>query len=248
MTDPRIEPAIENLKRTYVSIGRAAKGSRVYEHEGYTICVTDDGHPVGNFAIIDRCDDLEAKEIALYAGSPKTFHVYVTPEAYTNGSAAILAKKGFRLVHSLQTMWVDSEPERNPVKIDLVEAVSNRREVAEYMADQFFTRRGSDIATGVAEATANSDLGLFEIRLAQDRIGVVMLCETPSTIGIYNLVVAPNLRGKGYGAMALKEIRTKGQNAGLAVTLQCEKSLVQWYMDNHFARFGELFVYVLERS
>ncbi len=244
---PHAAAAVSNLKTTYMAIGLATEGSRRLEMEGSLVCVSRHDHPVGNFAIVDRCSDLDAKELALYAGAKNAFHLYVSPEAAENGSAAALAKRGFRSVHTLQLMWTDSPPERNPIRIDLVSSQEFRQEVANYMADQFFARRGADIAQSVAQATAASGLDLCEIRVGHDRVGVVMLARNTDTLGIYNLVVAPNLRKKGYGAMALRQIRALAKSEGLAVTLQCDKSLSPWYEGNEFAYCGEISVYVLER-
>lgn len=246
MIDPRIA-AIENLKATYLAIGLATEGSRKIVQDGSVICVSRHDHPVGNFAIVDHCDEASAKDLAIHASAKDTFHLYVTQNAAPNGTVAALTRHGFRSVHVLQLMWVDSEPERNPIKIELIAPESKRTDIANYMADQFFARRGMNIADSVAQATAESGLGLYEIRVGQDRIGVVMLTETEDSIGIYNLVVAPNLRGRGYGKMILREIRKNAGLDGLGVTLQCEKALSAWYRRNDFASCGEISVYVLER-
>lgn len=245
--NPDVEAAIGNLRKTYLAIGLATDGAKKIEMDGAVVCVSSQNHPVGNFAVVDRCDDLTAKDLALYAGSKDAFHLYVTPDAAKNGTAVALSKRGFRPVHSLQVMWAAAPPLANPIKIELIQTDELRRVVADYMADQFFARRGMQIAECVAEATHGSGLDLCEIRVGHDRVGVVMLASDEKTLGIYNLVVAPNLRNRGYGAMALREIRTIAQKNGQAVTLQCENSLAGWYRGNDFDSCGEIIVYVLER-
>ncbi|MBX3118253.1 MAG: hypothetical protein KF784_04250 [Fimbriimonadaceae bacterium] len=245
--DAHAVAAIDNLKKTYLSIGLATTGAKKIEQEGCVICVSGHDHPVGNFAVVDFCDDLGAKDLALYAGAKETFHLYVSPDAAQNGTAVALTKRGFRSVHTLQAMWVEGLEDTQPDLIELVQKDELRSSIAHYMADQFFGRRGGDIARSVAEATLHSGLDLYEIRVGHDRVGVVMLTDEEKSIGIYNLVVAPNLRKRGYGARTLREIRKKAQLSKKAVTLQCEKSLSAWYRGNDFASCGEISVYVLER-
>ncbi|MEJ5172044.1 MAG: GNAT family N-acetyltransferase, partial [Fimbriimonadales bacterium] len=85
---------------------------------------------------------------------------------------------------------------------------------------------------------------LYSVFEGGRRVGAVMLHRTPRALGLYNLCVAPWMRGRGLGACIVRQVQTDACRAGVPVVLQCRSELVPWYRRLGFRSVADLAVLV----
>jgi len=243
------QQASQNLVGTYFRLGCATPGARIWKEDGFRICTGAFEHPICNFAA-----DLNLTPRAVYrlqeiASNRTSFNVYVLPGDEPHGAGEMLLEAGFRVGHSLHQMAAD--PVHRPCGVELIEAVTpnERARVARFMVDQFFSRQAQTFRRRVAETTcAAVELPLYTVEDRGKIVGAVMLSESSSVLGIYNLCVASGFRGRGWGTELVQGVINMGAKKDRPVVLQCEAALQPWYSNRTFTPIGPVLIHSLPKS
>jgi hypothetical protein len=238
-----LRSAADNLEFTYLSIGRATPGAIVSHGAGYSACVCEFGHAVGNFAIVRGGTRESAKELLELAEAAESFNIYSPPEA-PESAARHLRSAGFEQTWRLSQLVASGKVAEGITQFELVED-ERRLEVARYMADQFFFRQKASVREVIAKATAHSGLELLRIVHKGSPVGAVMIAQIAGLLGVYNLCIEADLRGRGFGSEAMKGMLALSARRGCDVVLQCDVSLVPWYSSLGFREAGSVDVYGL---
>ena len=106
------------------------------------------------------------------------------------------------------------------------------------MAEQFFWRLPTDAREAIATATAASRHRILKLGEAQEPEAAVMLVPAAGSIGLYNLCVRPELRGRGTGKSIVETIMSGSAQNGTKIVLQCEGTLAPWYQILGFETVG----------
>ena len=167
-------------------------------------------------------------------------HVFVMSGDRPPDLQARLEAAGFELKLRLVSMaWHPQEAAEDAALAEVVEP-EERRHVAEFMASQFFWRLPDEARAAISAATAASRHSLQSIGPAEDPVASVMLVPQPGTLGLYNLCVKPDLRGKGVGRSVVRTIQHSASLSGRTVVLQCDRLLAPWYGQLGFKEAGEV--------
>lgn len=241
--------ASANLKHTYFELGRASAHSKVWSEDGFEACIGEFEHPICNFAAGLDLDRNSAFRLAQVASERNSFNVYATPTDRPASLGDLLLREGFQRTYRMVQMA--AEPEKIEPKGVLQRAATrfDRKQVALFMVDQFYTKQTRPFRDGVAEATANAlSLELLAMRRDGKVLGAAMVCVNGGMAGVYNVCVDASLRGLGIGSTIMKEILAVSSVKGVAATLQCDSKLESWYGNLGFRRTGEIEVYALPKS
>jgi len=241
-----------NLVEAYLHLGRAVPGSRQRQTAAYLSCESELAHPIGNFAALLDLDIWSARELKEVAWSRPAYSVYVTPGDQPENIADLLKKADFDLSYRLTQMIAPiteglslTGPELEP---KIAEGPDERRQVADFMVEQFFTRRNTEFRKRIAMATAGAnDLALYSVEDKGRIAAAVMLCHSRGMLGVYNLCVASNRRGWGIGSALLNWTLSVARLEGCSTTLQCDRSLLAWYSYRGFCPSGAVDVYSLAK-
>lgn len=232
---------LENLAATYRSLASSVVDTRVIENEYGLLALSSTLHPLANFAILK--DPNNADKILELIGEQRGIHVYSV------GEDPIQTRFNLRPGYSLRLMRHTAEAiPTSKFEIRFAGSMQEREEIANFMVDQFFKRSSRQSQQLVAAATANGE-GLNLVGFRTGFLGrlaaAAMLVPTERTLGLYNLCLAPSLRGKGMGTQILNAILMHGRELEKTVLLQCEGKLVPWYQRNGFSSSGVLKVWTL---
>lgn len=242
------ERASANLIHTYLRIGGATANAAISEEEGFFLCSSALEHPLGNFAVGLQIDPWSSRRLQEVAASKPYFNVYSNPTDRPEHRNELLARAGFSLSYRLTHMVAepldgDESPFMSPVEPD------QRKEVAEFMSNQFFARRPLDFREVVSQATARGEgLELYACSERNKIRGAVMVSEASRILGGYNLCVASSLRGIGIGSRIAKWLREEAGKRGLSVAIQCEAYLEPFYFAQGFEPCGFVDVFTLAGS
>ncbi|CAN5377682.1 hypothetical protein BH11ARM2_BH11ARM2_02940 [soil metagenome] len=211
------------------------------EEDGFVAWLAPGDPPVANFAFVRQVDPWSARRLAEIAGRQGRFRVYASRvEEVAN---EVLDRAGF--VRRGEARIMLASPGGDPGGL-APEQEEDPREVAVFVADQFFARavpaRRDAFARSIASAP---DTRLVSVR---DRGGIVaaaMLSSTEGMLGIYNLCVAPRRRGVGIGTELVRWVLAHSSHP---VTLQSDPSLEPWYRKSGFRTVGAVQFYGLASS
>lgn len=247
VTEWSAEAAALNLAYTYLELGRATAGARVWQERGFRACTGPLDHPICNFAIDLELDDAIAARLRQVATQRRCFSLYTVPPIEESSAQEALEREGFALSHHLKILMAPPA-ESDSIPLAEIQAPPERRRISEFMVDQFFHRQPTSFRKGIAEATAGSaPLRLYKADWNGRTTGAVMLSEHAGLLGIYNLCVASQYRGKGWGSALVKAVLNRASAIKAAVTLQCEPGLASWYESLGFKEVGSVSVYGLFR-
>ena len=157
-----------------------------------------------------------------------------------------LIDAGFYLRQSLVQMMCDPSRGWMPAGSDrVVEArgYEARFDLCRFAARTFFTRTPDHAQERIAEATARSNHRLLGMWDVEGPLAMMMLCESESAVGIYNLCVRRNQRRRGLGKLLVDHAVGWGQVKRKPVVLQCSLDLVDWYRSQSFQNFGTVHAY-----
>jgi predicted N-acetyltransferase YhbS len=101
---------------------------------------------------------------------------------------------------------------------------------------------------GIAAATAASPHTIWVVGDGRDPTAAVMLVEQPEAVGLFNLCVAPESRGKGLGADLVRAVQSAASRTGRTVVLQCDDELAGWYSNLDFERVGSIGAFTLAQA
>ena len=226
-----------NTIATYLGLVEPVSGTVVTKPMGFTLVRGPGPFSFCNFAAgfdVEESDCAAAIDVlAQNCSDCPGLHVFTMTGDRPENLQERLESAGFELRLRLVSMvWRPQDADKGA---DLAEVVdpADRRHVADFMAGQFFWRLPEDARAAISAATAASRHSLQSIGPAADPEVCVMLVPQPRTLGLYNLCVKPELRGKGLGGGAVRTIQHGAALSGRAVTLQCDGLLAPWY-----ERFG----------
>lgn len=241
------ERASKNLASTYLALGRAA-GARVEQGHGFTACTGDVPHPVGNFALQLDLDAAGAKHLASLAMQRPTFHVYGCPDDQPDTLHELMVAAGFRLGYRLKQMAATRAADGDACLLIRCTA-EERTDTAAFMMREFFGRGGSDTRDAVRAATvAAGELELYRVEDGGKAVGAAMLSRSDGALGLYNLCVRSDRRGRGWGASIVRAVMREAVSDGTLVTLQCDATLERWYEALGFVTLGSVDVYVWDHT
>lgn len=239
----------ENLFRTYFALGLATPGAKYVQEPGYDLCLGNVDHPVCNFAGRVKLDPWVANQLVEIAIERRAFNVYSAPGNSPDNRELrdeILVRAGFQRSYCLRQMLWDSKPVQLPIDLQFAETASERREVANFMSNQFFSRHSNIFRRRVADATVHaSQLGLYTVRNRGDIIAALMLSDDTNVTGLFNLCVKPHEQSRGFGGAIVSEVCRRAYENGRVVSLQCDDTLAPWYERQGFIRSGWVDVYGL---
>jgi ribosomal protein S18 acetylase RimI-like enzyme len=249
IASPLVSAASANLRYTYFELGRASQNSYIWSETGFDACIGEFEHPICNFAAGLSLDRASACRLAQVAIERASFNVYATPVDRPGNVGDLLMREGFQRNYRMVQMV--AEPDPSEPKGTLIRASTrlDRKQIALFMVDQFFTKHKQPFREKVAEATAAAlNLELLAMRRDRRLLAAAMVCFSEGIAGVYNVCVDSSLRGLGIGTSMMKEILAVCSVKGAAATLQCDPKLEGWYLDQGFRRTGEVDVYALPKS
>lgn len=232
-----------NLEATYLAIGGASPDSRVEHREGYSVCLGQLDHPIGNFAIVRRLTPFTASELAAAAKSRTSFNVYVPSGPSSAQTARALRAAGFRPSYRLSAMRCAQSPRKSDCALLVADTDLDRLRVAHFMVKQFFPKQDAAVRAHIAQATADCGLELCEILRYGTMIGATMISRTGGLFGIYNLCIEKEKRGRGLGSDALARLLDQAASERLDAVLQADPALEPWYLNRGFSLTGGVEVY-----
>lgn len=237
----------ENLLATYCSLADGNELTTVVTEEGYTSAHGPVHLSFCNFAAgFDDTPGHLGRMIALgeRARRQSGLWVFVTDADRPVEINADLMAQGF-VRRQRQTQMVATAPMARPgVKLIPAETPEARQDTARFMADQFFLRTGPLGRRDIASATARSDRALWRCEGQGGLLmGAVMMSESASAVGLYNLCIAPDRRGRGLGASIVATVQEFAADRGKPLVLQCDPPMEAWYARLGFADFGHVTAY-----
>jgi hypothetical protein len=239
-----------NLARTYIGIAQGIPGTEIVSSNGFEAAINEFAHPICNFVVCEDSDALDLHQLRQLSVSRKYLNVYVPHFKADDFAHRTLESGGFRRLYTLmQMMW--SGEAISGDSLALVETEERRQEVAEFMADQFFSAQAAEIRDRIALATQHApEFELYEI-LAQaspETVGAVLLHPTEGVLGLYNLCVAYGARSKGFGSTIVADVKAIASHRGRLLGLQCDPKLQRWYQHLGLVRVGSIDVYGFDRG
>lgn len=119
----------------------------------------------------------------------------------------------------------------------------DRRNVARFMADSFFSSLAVQQRISVIASTADSELELIAMPNCRDRRlkAAAMYAAFPGEVGVFNVCVAKRERGRGIGTELMTRIEGLPDVKGKVICLQCHDELVGWYENLGYKRTGTLY-------
>lgn len=236
---------VDNLVFTYRSLVEAVPNSSVHSIDGGILASGPIRHPICNFALVTSLDDQKISSLAdLDCGN--WFHLYYVSEDSVRPEIC-----GFQPAYHLTLMSAPAVPNQAYENLTKAEN-SERKEVARFMANQFFGRSGQSTMELVSSATASGcGLDLYGIKstgLISRLFIAAMLTQTEGVTGLYNLCVDNSQRGKGHGKKMVERIIAQASVRQKRTVLQCDSSLVNWYETLGFEPVGTLHAWYLSEK
>ncbi|HLK14539.1 MAG TPA: GNAT family N-acetyltransferase [Fimbriimonadaceae bacterium] len=242
MTTTRVlDGPTANLVETYFRLAQATPGTCAWQRGNLSGCTGPFAHAICNFAVASEIGEADLRELARIIDAREAFHTYLLPGASGPVAERRLAEIGLRPTYRLVQMAaapVHEFPGLHPVEATTHAA---RLALAKFMVGQFFFAQPKQFREGIARATARAGgLELYAVGYQGAVVGSLMTCREGSTLGVYNLCVAPDFRGQGWGRSMLEWVRCMAGAEGRTVTLQCEPRLSDWYRRAGFNETGEI--------
>jgi ribosomal protein S18 acetylase RimI-like enzyme len=238
LTDREIvESCCLNMVETYFALAKSAQGACRFEDEGIIGCRSESDHPAANFSIIARPNLPAITRLASSASGTS----YVVPTDQTGSVLEMMRGAGFVAGPALSLMFLRNPSGGVDLDLETVTGFSARYEHTMFLANQFFSTAGDSFCEGISSMTALADQ--CELLRLPGRVGPsagAMLCQTGAVLGLYNISVAPEIRGKGLGANLVRSLVGIAASRKCTATLQCNDSLVPWYERLGFRKYGEV--------
>ncbi|MBS1709575.1 MAG: GNAT family N-acetyltransferase [Armatimonadetes bacterium] len=245
------QAARENILATYLGLASSLTEAVLRFREPYTLVSGPTDLSFCNFAAGFEIDkDLEKHMVWLanYAAETTGFWVFAMTGDEPSDLAALLEQAGFEKRQAMTQMTCATPQLRLVPQMDEAMAPYDRRDIARFMADQFFHRTGDESRARIASATAGSPHRLFGHKDKGGVASAVMVSSTPAALGLYNLCVRPDVREVGHGSDAVEFVMSVAAQAGKPVVLQCAADLVPWYQRRGFEPTGRIEAYTYPRT
>ncbi|MCX7801171.1 MAG: GNAT family N-acetyltransferase [Fimbriimonadales bacterium] len=220
---PETAPSLENLVETYLALALALEGTEVRRWRGGAAARNPAELPSTSFVIS------WSASAGWYDEARRQFGGWTPKLCYRVGPATG-AEDELWQAQSLEMMESRGVDPNEPFTLLEDTLPSQREAAAAFMAEAFFAGQPSERREAIERATARAvRCRLYSLFESGRRIGAVMLHQTPSAMGLYNLCVAPPRRGRGLGAAIVRQVQSDACRAGLPVVLQCREELAPWY-------------------
>jgi predicted GNAT family acetyltransferase len=240
--------SLQNLTDTYMALGRASGKGEEIVGSGIHGYASSFPHPISNFAIANDVTPNIAADLKRIAETRSAFHVYLYSEVAGRLAKTHLRKQGFRNTHVLQVMSTAPIVPPGGLPIDRAESDERRDGVSQFMLSQFPSTYPDWIRDEVRHATAAAEgLDLYSMAENGEIVAAMMLRRNDSCIGLYNLCVKAEERGRGLGRLLVTMAKRYASNLRVPLILQCDRSLVSWYQALGFVKTGKIEVYLLPR-
>ncbi len=239
-----------NLVETYLKLAQAIPGTETVQSQNWTACRNPMDYASCNFGIITSAETMESPELENFIGNRNSFHIYSFCNDFVKDSVDGWATRmGYRHGSILIALAMQpKEAEVAPtVKLEFAVSESERSQIAEAIALQFFPRQTRAARLVIVAATAGSGLPLAKIVFEGEVVGAVMLCRTNGAIGLYNFFVEQRFRGRGIGKQTMLAVAELARIEQCILCLQCDLSLYDWYERMGFNEIGHVDICVLDR-
>jgi ribosomal protein S18 acetylase RimI-like enzyme len=240
-----------NVVHTYVELARTVQGAKVERPEGFVAVSTPINLSFCNFALdfdIETRDEARVmRDLKAIADGKDAFRAFHLPIQSEDPTSKWLYRHGWRCQHSLIQMAC--LPRQIAESAELFKCVEawDRLAVAEFMVDQFFWRQTLAMRRFILDATVASCHDHYRIGEPRSIQSAVMTSSQPDSLGLYNLCVRRNLRGKGIGRQVLRSIQGLAGHLNVPLVLQCDNSLQSWYEKMSFKKTGIVESYAVSR-
>ncbi len=226
--------ARENILKTYGDLAVAVGQTEVTDETHFFCCRGPRELPFASFAagfdfdphkwmpeVIARLKDLSMQRPGMYT--------FVLDGDRPGHLGDHLIAAGWQVRQRLAIMaWSPGSASLEP-EITLAESADERAAIADFMAWQFFARATRNMRIAIADATRFSPCQLYSFGSPFDPDAAVMVSRTEESVGLYNLCVRKELRGKGIGSRVVASVQSLATRAGHPLILQCDPSLRGWY-------------------
>lgn len=245
MTPDLFDATVGNLAWTYAELADALEGAHVERLDGGLVSMSDEAHPMANFALIVEPSTSLLSHVRQCAAFRPVFNVYWPirvgePRPEPGGLAEVWDL-------SILAHPVLESRKGDAAALRLVPR-EERADVAAFMVEQFFSASRRNYRSVVAQATARSDLELYALpnpiptrNAPYD--AALLVSRTCESVGLYNLCVRRSLRGRGIGRACVRAVLELAAEAGLPCILQCEKRLRDYYVGQGFQDVGTLVIF-----
>ena len=232
------------MHKTYSALGRATVGATVEEREPFVHCRGDFPHAICNFALRLNLDLDSIRQLNEAATASDHFQIYHCPGDHPDHAIELLQRADYALGYELSIMACEGQDVRENQGLVQAGSIGERHEVATFMINQFFGRSERFIRNQIIASTVLADdLELWMLRDPQGINGACMLCEDEHSIGLYNLCVRLNARGKGLGQSIVETTLKRARRKSKILTLQCHPEIEGWYERFSFERLGFVSVF-----
>lgn len=233
----------DNALATYLGLVSAVNGSQVSTEHGFTLVRGPGPFSFCNFAAGFNLDPLRVQETVAMLKQQSdecgSFYVFSISGDTPDNLEQQLVSHGFEVRQRLTSMATqDVIGERGTAR--LITDHAERVSVATFMARQFFWSMPNEARSAIAAATAACGHTLWCVGSPADPEAAVMLVERGGAVGLFNLCVKPDLRGKGIGRGLVGAVLAAAKAQGLPVVLQCGDELVGWYSSLGFEPVGSI--------
>lgn len=238
--------AAENLRATYLALGRAFPGAEVRETDDYVALLSDLPHPSGNFATRLRLDPWSAGELRALAAERPAFQAIALSDDGPEHLSELLRQAGFHVAQRLVSMVATPAFGLASLELAPVEEDDDRRRTGRFVADAFFAREPLLLREAMATAIGGApSLAVYAHRVRERPVASVTLSRAAGMLGVYNLCVAGAHRGKGMGSAVVGWCLAQAAAEGRPACLQCSPALEPWYLRHGFVRKGTITVWSL---
>jgi GNAT superfamily N-acetyltransferase len=237
----------QNLRETYFRIGAAGPDVETRECPEFAACRSPHRHPTCNFAVVSLVQPEVLVEVVRWGEASKPFNVYTYSGLDDPPLDDLMGRFGLRSSTMLLAMSGGVGRRHENIEWTIAEGAAERLAVTTFMAQQFFSVQPAAIRDVVALSTAHSGIPLASANLEGRVVGAVMKNSGPHELGIYNLCVSPNFRGKGIGTQMMEDLIVQAGEAGQTAALQCDRRLASWYERLGLETVGVVDVWYLDR-
>ena len=225
------------MVETYFALAKSALGSCRFEDEGIIGCRAESDHPAANFSIVARPNLPAITRLSKI----KSHTAYVMPTDQTGSVLEMMKANGFSSGSSLSLMFLRNPTTGIDLDLETVDGFSFRYEQTMFMANQFFSSAGNSFCEGISTMTALADrCEILRLPGRSSPSAGAMLFQLGQVLGLYNISVSPESRGKGLGSNLVRSLAGIAASRNCTATLQCHETLVPWYERLGFRKYGEV--------
>lgn len=228
-----VQACRENTLRTYLSLAKALPATTVQEMPGFILLSSPVKLTLCNMALgFEFADEEELRQatflLRLQSESISVFRAFLFEGDRPENLLERFAEIGLRLEATLAQMACERSFQP-AIPCQLASSDLERRQVSEFMVQQFSYRRDPQTKQFIAYANANSPHELWYLGTAKAPTAAMMLSESESAVGLYNLCVSTGHRRGGLGAGLFAFAVEIAQSKCKPLVFQTELGMKNWY-------------------